>query len=85
MSPPPREGRQEKGGLPEQRGELLPRQLAHHFQESLVLLLELLVLVFNVIQVLWGDRGGRGLTEAKGGRVWSHARCGLCPNSLTAP
>lgn len=31
---------------------VLPRQLTHHFQQSLVLLFELLVLVFDVIQVL---------------------------------
>lgn len=31
---------------------VLPRQLTHHFQQSLVLLFELLVLIFNVIQVL---------------------------------
>lgn len=32
--------------------EVLPRQLSHHFQKSLVLLFELLVLVLDVIQVL---------------------------------
>lgn len=37
-------------------GEVLPRQLTHHFQQSLVLLFELFVLVFDVIEVL---RGGR--------------------------
>lgn len=31
---------------------VLPRQLAHHFQQSLVLLLELLVFIFDVIKVL---------------------------------
>lgn len=34
-----------------QVGAPLPRQLTHHFEQSLVLLFELLVLVFNVIQV----------------------------------
>lgn len=33
-------------------GAVLPRQLTHHFQQSLVLLFELLILIFNVIQVL---------------------------------
>lgn len=31
---------------------VLPRQLAHHLQQSLVLLFELLVLILDVIQVL---------------------------------
>ena len=31
---------------------LLPRQLAHHLQQGLVLLFELLVLVLNVVKVL---------------------------------
>lgn len=39
-------------------GAVLPRQLTHHLKQSLVLLLQLLVLVLDVIQVLPRQKSG---------------------------
>lgn len=38
---------------------VLPRQLTHHFEQSFVLLFELLVLVLNVVQVLQRAQNSR--------------------------
>lgn len=50
------EGREHRGWVvcvwPGPYTAVLPRQLTHHLQQSLVLLFELLILIFNVIQVL---------------------------------
>lgn len=40
-------------------GDVLPRQLTHHLQQGLVLLLQLLVLVLDVVQVL--EKRSQGL------------------------
>lgn len=45
---------------------VLPRQLTHHLQQSLVLLFQLLVLIFNVIQVLWTEQNSSMVDKFSG-------------------
>lgn len=52
------------------RRVLLPRQLTHHLQQSLVLLFQLLVLVLDVIQVLPREQKHGGGGVGVGVWVW---------------
>lgn len=66
-------------------GVVLPRQLTHHLQQGLVLLLQLLVLVLNVIQVLPRQRGGETSEgEYSATRGGGGAEGSLAPRSQAA-